>query len=152
MRDFDRLLQTRAPAAILLIRLALGFVFLSEGIQKFLFPDQLGLGRFVKIGIPAPQVMAPFVGCVEIVCGSLLLFGALTRLAAIPLIVDMLVAIGTTKVPMLLKSGFWAMAHEARVDFTMLLGCVFLLIAGAGRWSVDARAMGRKTARSSVVA
>ena len=145
MRDFDRLLQTRAPAAVLLIRLALGLVFLSEGIQKFLFPDQLGIGRFAKIGIPAPQIMAPFVGCVEIVCGSLLLFGALTRLAAIPLIVDMLVAIGTTKVPMLLKSGFWAMAHEARVDFTMLLGCVFLLIAGAGRWSVDARAISQAT-------
>jgi len=147
MRDFDRLLQTRAPAAILLIRLAVGFVFLSEGIQKFLFPDQLGAGRFVKIGIPAPEVMAPFVGCVEIACGSLLLFGLLTRLAAIPLIIDMLVAIGTTKVPILLKSGFWAMAHEARLDFTMLLGCLFLLIAGAGPWSVDARAVPR-TARA----
>jgi uncharacterized membrane protein YphA (DoxX/SURF4 family) len=74
---------------------------------------------------------------VEIVCGSLLLLGLLTRLAAIPLIIDMLVAISTTKVPMLMKSGFWAMAHEARVDFTMLLGCSYLLAVGAGSYSVD---------------
>lgn len=138
MNVFDRLLKTHTPSATLLIRLAVGSVFLSEGIQKFLFPDQLGVGRFVKIGIPAPQVMAPFVGWVEIVCGSLLLLGLLTRLAAIPLIIDMLVAITTTKVPMLMKLGFWAMAHEARVDFCMLLGSLFLLITGAGLWSLDA--------------
>ena len=74
----------RAPAATLLIRLAVGAIFLSEGVQKFLFPDALGVGRFVKIGIPAPAVMAPFVGVVEIVCGTLVLVGLLTRLAAVP--------------------------------------------------------------------
>jgi len=137
MEALDRLLRTRAPSATLLIRLVVGFVFLSEGIQKFLFLDQLGVGRFAKIGIPAPEVMAPFVGYVEIVCGSLLLLGLLTRLAAIPLIIDMLVAIATTKIPILLKSGFWAVAHEARVDFAMLLGCSFLLAVGAGNYSVD---------------
>jgi putative oxidoreductase len=120
-------------------------VFLSEGIQKFLFPDQLGVGRFVKIGIPAPQIMAPFVGCVEIALGSLLLLGLLTRLAAIPLIIDMLVAIATTKVPLLLKAGFWAMAHEARIDFAMLLGCGFLLLAGAGQYSIDGYWTSRQT-------
>ena len=82
--------------------------------------------------------MAPFVGVVEIVCGALLLAGFLTRLAAIPLIINMLVAITTTKIPILQKSGFWACAHEARVDFAMLLGCIFLLIVGAGKWSLDA--------------
>jgi putative oxidoreductase len=139
MKSLQRLLTTGAPASVLLIRLMVGAVFLSEGIQKFLFAGDLGVGRFTKIGIPAPQIMAPFVGVVEIVCGTLIILGLLTRLAAIPLIVDMLVAISATKIPLLLKSGFWAMAHEARVDYAMLLGAIFLLIVGAGRLSVDAK-------------
>ena len=135
---FQKLMATRASAAVVLIRLLVGWVFVSEGIQKFLFPDALGVGRFAKIGIPAPEVMAPFVGVCEIVCGALLILGLLTRFAAIPMIIDMLVAIGTTKVPILQASGFWAMAHEARTDYAMLLGSIFLLIVGAGRWSADA--------------
>jgi putative oxidoreductase len=133
-----KLVASNASSAVILIRLVVGGVFISEGIQKFLFPGDLGVGRFTKIGIPFPEVMAPFVGMVEIVGGALLLAGFLTRLAAIPLIINMLVAITTTKIPILQKSGFWAMAHEARVDYAMLLGCIFLLIAGAGTWSLDA--------------
>jgi uncharacterized membrane protein YphA (DoxX/SURF4 family) len=114
-------------------------VFLSEGIQKFLFPAQLGVGRFTKIGIPLPEVTAPFVGIVEIVCGTMVLLGMLTRLAAVPLIIDMTVAIASTKIPILLDKGFWTMAHEARTDWAMLLGSLFLLIVGAGPWSLDAR-------------
>jgi uncharacterized membrane protein YphA (DoxX/SURF4 family) len=129
------------------VRLAVGAVFLSEGVQKFLFPSELGAGRFAKIGIPAPGVLAPFVGVVEIVCGLLILAGLLTRLAAVPLTIDMLVAISTTKIPMLLKSGFWAAAHEARVDFAMLLGLLFLLAAGAGPLSADARLSSEPTTR-----
>ena len=129
----------RTAKALLLIRILVGWVFVSEGVQKFLFPGQLGAGRFEMIGIPAPQVMAPFVGVVEIVCGALLLAGLLTRLATIPLLVDMAVAIATTKIPMLVKSGMWAMLHEARVDFSMVLGLVFLLITGPGTLSLDAR-------------
>jgi uncharacterized membrane protein YphA (DoxX/SURF4 family) len=91
-----------------------------------------------------PALMAPFVGGVEIACGLLLIIGLLTRLAAVPLIIDMLVAIATTKVPILIKSGFWAMAHEARTDYSMLLGGVFLLLVGAGRSSVDGRIGGSK--------
>ena len=133
----------RAAKAVLLIRVLVGWVFVSEGVQKFLFPAQLGVGRFEKIGIPAPQIMAPFVGTVEIICGTLLLVGLLTRLAAIPLLAVISVAIATTKIPMLAKSGTWAMLHEARVDFSMVLGLVFLLITGAGAWSMDARRSGR---------
>src|SRR5258707_8971196 len=107
----SKILYSDAPASVILIRLMVGAVFLSEGVQKFLYPADLGVGRFVKIGIPAPQFFAPFVGVVEIICGSLILLGLLTRLAAIPLIVDMFVAITTTKIPILMKSGFWAMAH-----------------------------------------
>lgn len=129
----------RAEKALILIRAAVGAVFLSEGIQKFLFPDTLGVGRFLKIGIPVPHVMAPFVGTVEIVFGTLLLLGLFARLATIPLLIDISVAIVTTKAPMLLKEGFWKTAHEARVDWAMLLGLAYLLVAGAGPWSLDQR-------------
>ena len=132
-----RLLTTTAPAATVLVRLIVGAVFLSEGIQKFLYPAALGVGRFAKIGIPWPDFSAPFVAVLEIGCGVLVLLGLGTRLAALPLVVDMLVAIATTKIPMLLKSGFWSMAHEARTDWSMLLGAVFLLLAGGGAWSLD---------------
>lgn len=133
-----KLLSSTAPKSVILIRLIVGWVFLSEGIQKFLFPAALGVGRFVKIGIPDPQILAPFVGVVEILCGSLLIIGLLTRLAAIPLLGVISVAIWTTKIPMLAKQGFWAMAHEARTDFCMVFGLVFLLIVGAGGLSLDA--------------
>jgi putative oxidoreductase len=133
-----RLISTSAPAAVLLIRLMVGAVFVSEGIQKFLFPADLGAGRFAKIGFPSPELIAPFVGSFEIACGILLLLGLLTRLAAVPLIVVMLTAIATTKIPILMNDGFWKMAHEARTDWSMLLGLIFIFIVGAGRWSLDA--------------
>lgn len=133
------ILRSTAPSAAVLIRVMVGWVFVSEGIQKFLFPDALGVGRFVKIGIPAPQFFAPFVGVVEVVCGALLIVGLGTRLASIPLLIDILVAIATTKVPMLSRSGFWATMHEARTDFCMLLGLIFLLIVGSGTLSFDDR-------------
>lgn len=140
--SFRRIIfTTGAPRSVMLIRLIVGAVFLSEGIQNFLFPTDLGVGRFIRIGIPWPQIMAPFVGVVEIVCGTLIILGLLTRLAAIPLIIDISVAILSTKIPILLghgfwrfslsklpSYGFWSMAHEARVDFGMLLGSIFLLI------------------------
>jgi len=142
---------THAPCSTVLIRLIVGGTFLSEGIQKFLFVDELGVGRFVKIGIPHPEIMAPFVGGCEIVCGALLILGLLTRLAAIPMIINISVAIVSTKIPLLLghgfwmfnlpkanSYGFWSMMHEARTDFAMLLGGVFLLIVGAGCFSFDA--------------
>ena len=151
MKRRDLLFSTGAPATTILIRLMVGAVFLSEGIQKFLFSEALGAGRFAKIGIPYPQIMAPFVGVVEIGCGTLLILGLLTRLAAIPLMIDISVAILSTKIPILLghgfwmfappkadQIGFWAMAHEARTDFCMLLAGLFLLIVGAGCLSFDA--------------
>ena len=132
--------RTNAPRATILIRLLVGGVFLAEGIQKFLFPAALGVGRFVKIGIPAPQFFAPFVGVVEIVCGTLLIIGFITRLAAILLLIDISVAIATTKIPMLSRTGFWSTVHEARTDYCMLLGLVFLLLVGSGPLSIDGRA------------
>src|ERR1035441_2882898 len=103
------ILRSTAPSATVLIRVMAGWVFLSEGVQKFLFPAALGVGRFAKIGIPSPQFFGPFVGVVEVVCGVLLIVGLVPRPASIPLLIDILVAIATTKIPMLPKSGFWAM-------------------------------------------
>lgn len=140
MRSSDNpLWSARVSKALILVRILVGWVFVSEGVQKFLFPAQLGVGRFQKIGIPSPHLMAPFVGTVEIVCGTLLLIGLFTRLAAIPLLAVILVAIATTKIPMLAKTGLWSMLHEARTDFSMVLGLVFLVITGAGSLSLDAR-------------
>ena len=138
-----RLMASEAPAAVVLVRLLVGAVFLSEGIQKFLFADQLGAGRFARIGLPVPELLGPVVGTFEIVCGSLVLLGLVTRLAVVPLLVIMAVAIATTKWPMLADRGFWTMAHEARTDWSMFLGSLFLLIVGAGRWSIDRRWAGR---------
>ncbi len=147
------LLRTSESGWTILIRLLVGLVvFLPEGIQKLMFADVLGAGRFAKIGIPYPDVMGPFVGGVETACGALIILGLFTRLAAVPLIVIMIVALVSTKIPILLgrdvwmfhlaqdikRTGFWSTMHEARADLTMLLGCVYLLIVGAGRWSVDA--------------
>jgi putative oxidoreductase len=147
------LFDTRASGWSILIRLSVGLVvFLPEGIQKLAFPSVLGAGRFAHIGIPFPDVLGPFVGIVEIACGTLIILGFLTRLASIPLIIIMVVAIVSTKVPMLLgqdfwifhmtklpRYGLWSMLHEARLDLCMLLGALYLLIEGAGAWSLDAR-------------
>jgi len=138
------LTRTSAPAASLLIRVMVGAVFLSEGIQKFLFPEQLGAGRFLNIGLPMPEGLGPCVGTCEILCGGLVLLGFLTRLAAIPLLTIMAVALASTKWPILADQGFWAMAHESRTDWSMTLGSLYLLIVGAGPWSLDALLSSRR--------
>jgi uncharacterized membrane protein YphA (DoxX/SURF4 family) len=140
------------PRATILIRLMVGGVFLAEGIQKFLYPAAVGAGRFAGIGIPQPDVVAPFVGGVEIVCGTLVLFGLFTRLAVLPLLGIMAVALITTKLPILLGHdlgpfqvrqlpyyGLWGFAHESRTDLSMVLGSLFLLLAGPGPLSLDHR-------------
>jgi putative oxidoreductase len=133
------LIRTDNQRTTILIRLMVGAVFLSEGIQKFLFADKLGAGRFTKIGLPNPEFLGPFVGSFEIICGVLILLGLFTRLAAIPLIIIMLVAIATTKAEVLRNEGFWSMLHGSRTDWAMLLGSIFLLIKGGGLWSADYR-------------
>ncbi len=114
-----------------------GVVFLSEGIQKFLFAGTRGAGRFEKIRLPSPEFLGYFVGSFETVCGFLILLGLLTRLASIPLIVIMLVALTTTKLGILANDGLWEMLHAFRTDWAMLLGSIFLLIKGGGCWAVD---------------
>jgi len=133
----QKIVVTIPHRSTILIRLMVSPVFLSEGIQKFLFAEELGSGRFAKIGLPNPEFLGPFVGSFEIACGFLMPIGLCTRLAAVPLITIMLVAIATTKADVLANDGFWEMMHGSRTDWAMLLGSVFLLIKGGGRWSVD---------------
>jgi uncharacterized membrane protein YphA (DoxX/SURF4 family) len=117
--------------------LVVGLVFLSEGIQKFLFPEQVGTGRFEKIGFSDPAFWAYFAATFEIICGTLVLLGLWIRLAAIPLLIIMFTALVATKLPILAEKGFWSMAHEYRTDFAMTLLLVYLVIYGAGAWSLD---------------
>ena len=138
-----------APTATILLRLMAGSVFLWEGILKFVYANQ-GVGRFTKLGIPAPSAMATFDGVLEIIGGVLLITGFLTRLISIPFIIEMLVAMLTTKIPLYLGTyplplppsppqiGFWAVLHEIRSEYAQLMTTIFLLIAGPGRLSLDA--------------
>ena len=151
----QKFIHTKSTKTTIIIRLMVGSVFLSEGIQKFLFYATQGVGRFAKMGFPSPDFFATFVGIFEIICGILLLIGFVTRGAAIAMLINMTVAIIVTKIPIAfaksfgpfvlreLKSyGFWSMAHEMRTDFAMWLGSLFLLIKGGGKWSFDFRLTG----------
>src|SRR5580658_5017518 len=137
------------PKSTLLLRVMAGGVFLWEGILKFTYANQ-GVGRFTKLGMPFPHFTAGFVGWLEIVGGLLLLSGLTTRLIAIPFIVEMIVAILSTKISLYLGTyplplpssppqvGMWAVLHEVRSEYAQLLTVAFLLINGPGKWSLDA--------------
>ena len=135
-------IQTARIGPVDLVRFMVGTVFLSEGIQKFLFPADLGAGRFARIGIPWPQVMGPFVGVVEVIGGVLLILNVQALYAAIALLIDISVAILSTKIPILLgralgpfslpklpSYGIWSFLHEARTDWCMFLGCLAIILA-----------------------
>ena len=122
---------------MLLPRIIVGLIFLSEGIQKFILPELLGTGRFAKIGFTNPQFWASFTACFEITCGILVLFGFLTRIASIPLLIIMATAFVTTKYPLLVEKGLWIFAHEYRTDFAMTILLLLLIQYGGGKYSVD---------------
>lgn len=150
----DRLMRSTPQAAwytLPLIRAMVGPVFLFEGLQKFIYPAIRGPGRFERMGFPAPEFFGYFVGAFEVACGTLILLGLFTRLAAVPTLVIMTVAIITTKIPVWFGHGFGpftvrdapyygflSMAHEMRTDWAMWLGSLALIIAGSGPWAVDA--------------
>lgn len=145
--SITRLTSTRASGAVVLIRFYVGLIFLGEGALKFLRPGTLGPGRFERSGLPVSSVLAYLDGVLEIGCGALILIGLLTRLAALPMIVDMVGALTITKFPLLWgdaplypkEGGFWDFFHEGRLEVAMLCGSVFLLIVGAGSYSLDSR-------------
>ena len=123
----------------ILIRLVVGLVFLTEGIQKYLYPELLGTGRFLKIGFSDPSFWAYFTGAFEIVCGVLIILGILVRLVSIPPLIIMVVAFITTKWPILINKGFWPFAHEYRTDFAMTLLLIYLIVYGAGKWTNNSK-------------
>jgi putative oxidoreductase len=123
----------------LLIRLVVGLIFLTEGIQKYLFPELLGPGRFLKIGFNDPSFWAYFTGAFEIICGVLIILGILVRLVSIPPLIIMVVAFITTKWPILIDKGFWPFAHEYRTDFAMTLLLIYLIVYGAGKWTNNSK-------------
>ncbi len=132
--------RAQGLATTALIRFAVGLIFLTQGILKYIDPA-MGVVRFTKIGFPHPYFTAHFVGAVEIVCSSLVLLGLWTRPAALPLLVVISTAIATTKIPELFRpnQGFWYMVSDARTDFAMLCCLIFLLVEGGGSWALDAR-------------
>jgi len=147
---FQKIIFTDSSKVTLLIRVMVGSVFLSEGIQKFLYPARRGVGRFDQMGFPAPEFFGNAVGVFEILAGLLILAGLFTRLGALTTFVIMTVAIVVTKIPIafgvsfgpfelreLGTYGFWSMAHEMRTDWAMWLGSLFLMIKGGGKWSFD---------------
>jgi len=135
-------------STILIIRLMTGSVFLWEGILKFVYVNQ-GVGRFTKLGFPFPENTAHFVAVGEIIGGLLLIFGLFTRIVAFYFIIEMIVAVLSTKISLYLGTsplplppappqvGIWAVLHESRSDYAQILTCLFLLVEGAGRRSLD---------------
>ncbi|MCP4054804.1 MAG: DoxX family protein [Mesoflavibacter sp.] len=147
---FKKTISTDISKTTIIIRLMVGAVFLSEGIQKFLFPAIRGAGRFEKMGFSNPDIWGNLVGVCEILCGLLLLFGFFTRVAALGMLINMTVAIIITKIPIafgesfgpfnlreLSNYGVWNFAHEVRTDLAMWMGSLFLIIKGGGFWSID---------------
>lgn len=130
----------QGPASILLIRLAVGLIFFTQGILKYIDPN-MGVIRFTRIGFPHPYFTAHFVGTFEIVCGLLVLLGLWTRAAALPILIVITTAIASTKIPELSRSsqGFWYMVSDSRTDFAMLCSLIFLILAGGGAWALDSR-------------
>ena len=137
MKSWNNLLISDNDKATILIRIVVGYIFIMEGTQKFVFTDSLGVGRFTKIGIPFPEFFAPFVGVTEIVCGMLFILGCIVRFSALPAIIIMTTALSTTKISILFEKGILTFSHEARNDLLMLFGCIFLLVKGGGAFSLD---------------
>jgi putative oxidoreductase len=149
-KQIDWLLNppTHGAKQIIILRLMAGGVFFWEGILKFVYPNQ-GVGRFTKLGFPDPELLAHFVATMEIAGGLFLLLGLLTRLTSLYFILQMIVAVLTTKIALYLGTsplplppapptiGLWAVLHEIRSDYAQILTCLFLLLVGPGTISLD---------------
>jgi putative oxidoreductase len=148
-----------APKATLALRLMAGGVFFWEGLLKFVYTNQ-GVGRFTKLGMPMPEILANAIALLEIGGGLLVMAGLFTRFISVPFILEMIVAMLATKIslylgtsplplpPALPKVGFWAVLHEIRSDYAQIMTSIFLLAAGPGPWSLDAWLARRQGARA----
>lgn len=136
------LLQTRSDPTIVLVRIMVGWVFAWEGLLKFLLPSARGAGAFERWGFPLPDLLGPFVGAFELGCGLLILFGIGVRVAVLPLLAVVGVALVRVKIPLIFSDGLLTSISSLHLDVAMLLGGLFLLVHGAGPWSVDHRASG----------
>jgi uncharacterized membrane protein YphA (DoxX/SURF4 family) len=137
--SMTNIFRTQKDNRAILVRLTVGLIFLTEGMQKYLFPELLGTGRFSTIGFGNPAFWAYFTATFEIICGALILIGLITRIASVPLIIIMITAFISTKLPILIHKGIWPWAHEYRTDFAMTLLLLYILIYGSGNWSVDSK-------------
>lgn len=129
--------STDSDNKIIVLRLLVGLVFISEGIQKFLFLEILGPGLFKELGFSNAFFWAYFTGSFEILCGSLVIAGFVTRIACLPLLVIMATAFFTTKLPTLATRGLWSFLHLNSLDFVIDVLLILILLAGAGKWSID---------------
>jgi putative oxidoreductase len=151
---------TSGPKATLALRLMAGAVFFWEGLLKFAYANQ-GVGRFTKLGMPLPEVLAPAIAVLEIGGGVLLMSGLTTRLISVPFIIEMIVAMLSTKIslyhgtsplpapPAPPVMGGWAVLHEIRSEYAQIMTCIYLLAAGPGPWSLDALLLRRLRARTA---
>jgi len=135
----------RKSLPMLLIRVIVAVVFLTEGVLKLVYPGEYGAGRFAHIGIMAPRVMGPLVGVVEIVAGAAVLANFYAGDAALFLLAVILAAIVTTKISILLgrplgpfalqknvsRYGVFGFLHEARTDLAMLF-CLVAIVVDSG--------------------
>jgi putative oxidoreductase len=140
----------KAARYTLLLRLMAGSVFFWEGLLKLVYVNQ-GVGRFIKLGFPLPELTAHFVAGFEVIGGLLIMAGLFTRVVALGFVIEMVVAILSTKISLFLgtsplalpasppKVGLWAVLHEIRSEWAQLTTSLFLLLAGPGPWSLDAR-------------
>jgi len=142
-----KILGTGNDSRIIFARIITGLIFISEGIQKYVIVTMLGPAYFKEIGFGNPLFWSYFTGTFEILCGTMILLGLLTRLASIPLFIIMLTAFFKTKLPLMLSDGFLTFAHEYRIDFTLTLLLIMLFIHGAGKWSVDLKILNSKVHR-----
>jgi putative oxidoreductase len=136
-QHFFALLRSENDSTTIIIRFLVGYVFLMEGIQKFVYAEKLGVGRFIKIGIPYPEIMAPFVGSCEILFAILVGIGLMVRMSSIIFIIIMFVALISTKYSVLISEGILTFSHQARNDLSMLFCSFYLVFKGSGKWAVD---------------
>jgi putative oxidoreductase len=137
------ILNTTNDNKIIFIRLIVGLIFISEGLQKYLFLEVLGPGHFQEIGFRHAFFWAYFAGACEMLFGLLILWGLLTRLASIPLLIIMITAFITTKMPILETKGLWLFLHEYNTDFALTVLLILLIISGGGKWSADLKILSR---------